>query len=406
MAMPRLYAPRYSIRMPARAALNSATIDTTTARRLLLGAQGLLHDPSRDVNPAALFELIDQMGFVQIDSINTLERAHHLTLFSRLDHYKPDMLRRLLEDSRQLFEHWTHDASAIPTHLYPHWKHRFPRHRKRVKQNVWWRERMGANPMRTIRQVRNRIETEGPLSSRDFEHDHETHPLPEDGWWGWKPAKAALEFLWRTGELTVARRINFHKVYDLTERVLPPDVHACEPSTKAEYIDWACRSAMERLIIATPSEVAAFWNAITLQDARRWCARALKTGALVKVTCPSAADGPAKEFLALPDVIDRAESMPEPPRRIRFLSPFDPVLRDRARMKRLFDFDYRFEAFVPAPKRQYGYYVLPMLEGDRLIGRIDAIFKRERSTLVVNGLWLEPQVKAMKQRNAAIDEAL
>jgi uncharacterized protein YcaQ len=316
------------------------------------------------------------------------------------------MLRHLLEDSRQLFEHWTHDASAVPTHLYPHWKHRFPRHRTRIKENAWWRERMGANPMRTIRQVRKRIETEGPLASRDFEHDHDKHPLPESGWWGWKPAKAALEYLWRSGEISVVRRVNFHKVYDLTHRVLPPDVHGCDRSSQAEHIDWACRSAMERLVIATPSEVAAFWHAVTLQDARTWCARALKSGALVKVEVPAAGESTVKEFLALPDWEDRARTLPEPPQRVRFLSPFDPVLRDRARMKRLFNFDYRFEAFVPAPKRQYGYYVLPMLEGDRLIGRIDASIKREQSTLTMNGLWLEPAVKTTRPRASAIDEAL
>lgn len=392
--------------VPRLATAKSTSIDATTARRLLLGTQGLLLDPARDADAQTVFNLIQQMGFVQIDSINTLDRAHHLTLFSRLDHYQHEMLRHLLEDSRRLFEHWTHDASGVPTHLYPHWKHRFLRHRRRIRENAWWKERMGTTPMHTIRLIRRRIEAEGPLSSRDFEHDHEKHPLTENGWWGWKPAKAALEYLWRTGELTVARRVNFQKVYDLTERVLPPDVCACETSTKSEHVNWACLSAMERLVLATPSEIAAFWHAVSLPEVRRWCTRAVKGGDLIPVQVEGADDSPPRECLAIPDWMDRAESMDEPPRRIRFLSPFDPVLRDRARMTRLFDFDYRFEAFVPATKRQYGYYVLPMLEGDRLIGRMDAAFKRERSTLEVNRIWLEDGIKPTRQRNSAIDESL
>src|SRR3954469_13941785 len=141
------------------------------ARRLLLGAQGLLDDPRRKATPDVLYELIERMGFVQIDSINVVERAHHLTLASRLQGYRPALLERLLERQRRLFEHWTHDASAIPTLWYPYWKIRFERYRRRVLEHPWWMERIGPEPERAIDHVRERIAHEGPLMTRDFEDE-------------------------------------------------------------------------------------------------------------------------------------------------------------------------------------------------------------------------------------------
>jgi hypothetical protein len=131
----------------------ASTVPTATARRLLLGAQGLLDDPRRKATPDALYDAIERMGFVQIDSINVVERAHHLTLASRFQSYRPRLLERLLERDRRLFEHWTHDASAIPTIWYPYWKHRFERYRRRVLEHHWWMERIGPDPERSIAHV-------------------------------------------------------------------------------------------------------------------------------------------------------------------------------------------------------------------------------------------------------------
>jgi hypothetical protein len=378
------------------------TISTETARRLFLGAQGLLADPTRNATRATLAKLIEQMGFVQLDSINYVERAHHLTLGSRLDDYRHEHFTHLLETKRHLFEHWTHDASAIPTAWFQHWKPRFKRYEEKLRGRSWWMQRIGTQPDKVLDAVRARIAREGPLRSQDFEHDRKGQSA---GWWDWKPQKAALEYLWFTGELMVTRREKFQKVYDLTERVLP-EFAACSPPSEAEHIEWACRTAFERLVIATPKEIADFWHAITLAQARQWCEQAVKSGEIAAVTIAATNGEKPRASFALSDWQARLRKLPEAPERMRLLSPFDPVIRDRARVQRLFGFDYRFEAFVPEPQRKYGYYVLPMLEGDNLVGRIDPKFQRERGALEVRKVYWEPTIKVTKARQKKLDEAL
>ena len=342
------------------------------------------------------------MGFVQLDSINYVERAHHLTLGSRLDAYDREHFTHLLEAKRHLFEHWTHDASAIPTAWFRHWKPRFLQYDTKLRQNTWFAARMGGEPDKMLAHVRDRLVREGPLRSQDFEHDRHGQPA---GWWGWKPQKAALEYLWFTGELMVTRREKFQKVYDLTERVLPESATLAHPS-EAEQIEWACRTAFERLVLATPKEIADFWHAITLAQARQWCEQAVKSGDIVAVMIEATNGEKPRASFALSDWQARLRQLPDAPERMRLLSPFDPVMRDRVRVARLFGFDYRFEAFVPEPQRQYGYYVLPILEGDQLVGRIDPKFQRERGTLEVRKVYWEPTIKVTKARQKKLDEAL
>lgn len=379
------------------------TLPAGTARRLLLGAQGLLDDPRRRATADALYEIIERLGFVQIDSINVVERAHHLTLAARLQGYRPRLLERLLERERSLFEHWTHDASAIPTIWYPQWHYRFERYRRRVLEHPWWMERVGPRPDEVIAGVRERVRNEGPLMTRDFE---DQRPEGTDKtWWGWKPEKAALEYLWRTGELAVAGRVNFHKVYDLTERVLP-EAHAAPRPEPGEHIAWACRTALERLGAATADEIAGFWRAISLEEVKGWVERATAAGEIVPVLI-EAVDGSApRRAWAVPDWEARAAALPPAPPRIRLLSPFDPILRDRKRTLRLFGFDYRFEAFVPAPKRLWGYYILPILEGERLVGRLDPKLRRYEGVLEIRKVWWEPGVRDAKGRRAALEAAV
>jgi hypothetical protein len=382
-------------------------VSAAEARRLLLGAQGLLDRPERRAIVATVYDLIERMGFVQIDTINAVERAHHLTLFSRLDGYRHAMLARLLERDRSLFEHWTHDASAIPTKWFPHWRKRFEGARARIQAHAWWRERMGDNPQGVVDDVLRRVEREGPLLSRDFEIDpgHRNGSISGGGWWGWKPQKAALEYLWRSGELMVLRRVNFQKVYDLTHRVLP-EHHGQPCPDEHERVEWACATAMQRLGVATPAELAAFWRAIDIPAARRWCAQARQEGRLVEVMVESADDSKPRKAFASADWPANIGQLNEPPRQLRLLSPFDPVLRDRRRTLRLFNFDYRFEGFVPAAKRRYGYYVLPMLEADQLVGRVDPRFDRERGELMINRVWWERGIRPTRARQRALSEAL
>jgi uncharacterized protein YcaQ len=372
------------------------------ARLLLMGAQGLLDDPARRATPSVLRKLVERIGFVQLDSINVVERAQHLTLGSRLDNYRHEHFTSLLETERSLFEHWTHDASAIPVKWYMHWKPRFEREKVRIRQNTWWNERMGENADKIIDEVRERIVREGPLRSQEFEHDRRGE---SSAWWGWKPQKAALEFLWRTGELMVARRHNFQKVYDLTERVMPAVQSGPHPSER-EHIEWACQTALERLAVATPREIAEFWDAINIAQASAWCAEALAEGRINRVLVESKEGSKPKQGFAVLDWKQRSERLQAPPARMRLLSPFDPVLRDRRRALRLFGFDYRFEAFVPEAKRQYGYYVLPILEGDQLVGRLDPKFERSESLLKIRAVYWEQGVRVTKLRRRALARAL
>jgi len=378
-------------------------VPAKTARRLLLDGQGLLDDPRRRATADGLYALIERIGFVQIDSINVVERAQHLTLAARMQGYRPALLDRLLERERRLFEHWTHDAAAIPTVWYPYWHFHFERYRRRVLAHPWWRERLGKDPQAVLAHVRERLRTEGPLMTKDFEDER---PRGTDKtWWGWKPTKAILEYLWRIGEVAVAGRVNFHKVYDLTERVLPA-VHALPIPDAQEHADWACRGALERLGVATASEIASYWDAVSLEKARAWCARQTAAGEIVEVLA-EAVDGAApRRSYAVPDWETRAAALPAAPPRLRILSPFDPILRDRARALRLFGFDYRFEAFVPAPQRRWGYYILPILEGERLIGRLDPKLRRDEGVLEIRQIWWEPGVRQSKGRKAALESAV
>jgi uncharacterized protein YcaQ len=376
-------------------------VNTSTARRLFLGAQGLLDDPTRPATPAVTRKLVQKLGYVQVDSINVIERAHHLILASRLDGYEPRMLDRLLEKNRTLFESWTHDASAIPSEWFGHWRLRFKRFRTRRMEGSWWEERFEGDKEKTLSHVVDRITAEGPMKSSDFQSDHKT----VGGWWEWKPQKAALELLWRSGTLSITRRENFQKVYDLTERVLADYVDLPMPDDHA-YIDWACATAIDRLGIATTGEIGRFLRAITPADARSWCTAAVTAGDLVAVDVASADNGRPWRGYARPDWDRRAARLAPAPKRIRLLAPFDPILRDRDRAARLFGFDYRFEAFVPEAKRRYGYYVLPILEGDRLIGRLDPKLHRDREELEVRGLWWEPGVRPTRTRMTALRSAL
>ncbi len=377
------------------------TVSARDARRLLLHGVGLLADPARRATPAAVRRTVLGMGFVQVDTINVVERAHHHILCTRLDGYRPAMLEKLLERDRTLFEHWTHDAAAIPTEWLAHWQHRFAAWKQRMDPTrSRWAHRLGNRPLDVIAHVRERLEREGPLRSVDFED-----PRPGRGtWWSWKPQKTALEYLWRTGEVAISGRVNFQKLYDLIERVLP-EAAARPIPPREEHIAWACQTALARLGCATARELREFLHAINLEEARAWCAKAEARGEIVPVAVLAEDGSDARRAWAFRDWKRRLARAADAPARTRLLSPFDPVLRDRARTLRLFQFDYRLEAFVPAAKRRYGYYVLPVLEGDRLVARVDAKLHRDAERLEIRGLWWQAHVNRTARRRRALERA-
>ena len=232
------------------------------ARLLLLNRQGLARDTRAPFNADTLQELIHQLGYVQLDSINTVERAHHMILHTRSDGYAHAHLKELHETRKTLFEHWTHDACLIPTEFYPHWRHRFQA-TKRSRSTPRWEKRLGPDGAKVVSGVRARIKKEGPLMSRDFEDKG------QGAWWGWGPSKTALEYLWRTGELSISKRQGFQKVYDLTERTINARHREPKP-TLNQTIDWKCREALKRLGVATPGEIAAYWASVPVKQATDW----------------------------------------------------------------------------------------------------------------------------------------
>ncbi|MDP2875420.1 MAG: crosslink repair DNA glycosylase YcaQ family protein [Holophaga sp.] len=375
-------------------------IPSSAARRLFLGAQGLLADPKRRATKAELLKTIQGMGFVQVDTINVAGRAHDLTLFSRLEGYRPTQLASLLEKDRSLFEGWTHDASVIPSVWYPQWKPRFRRDKPRIEAHPWWRNLLGEEASTVCSQVLERITTEGPLGSADFEH-----PEKRGLWWGWKPQKAALDYLWRTGRLGVAGRVNFQKRYDLVERLFPGIDQRAEPAPD-EHLEWVCSTAAERLLVFTAKELAAFWSALDAAEVRPWCHLAIREGRILPALIEAMDGAEPQAGFVVQDWEKRLANSPEGTPAIRLLSPFDPVVRDRARALRRFGFDYRFEAFVPEPKRVYGYFVFPLLEGEELVGRIDLKLHRNLGYLEVRGLWWEFGIRATKARMKKLNAAL
>lgn len=346
-----------------------------------------------------LLELIEHMGFVQIDSIDTVARAHHMILFSRNQTYQRAHLEQLLESDRALFENWTHDAAIIPTRYYPYWQHRFAREENRLRER--WRKWRRNGFETALHGVLDHIRKDGPTMSRHMQDDKRKGG---DGWWDWHPSKTALEYLWRTGVLAVDRREGFQKVYDLSQRIIPT-THRKKKISSSAFTDWTCRSALDRLGFATPGEIAAFWGAIATDEAKVWCAKHLGRD-LIEVQVESADGSKPRRVLSQPAVLETAAQLPEPPGRIRVLSPFDPLVRDRKRALRLFNFHYRIEVFVPAAKRQYGYYVFPLLEKDSLIGRIDMKRGRRAGALSVTRLWLEPGKKLTAVRQRGLEAEL
>jgi uncharacterized protein YcaQ len=371
-------------------------IGVDQARCLALALQGLADPPRKKLTADGLLALIERMGFVQVDSVSAVARAHHMILFARNQTYRPELLKRLLETEARLFENWTHDAAIIPTRFYPYWQVRFRREQARLtgRYHKWF----GVHPDERVEDLLAHIRQNGAVMARDFADPER----PRGGFWDWHPDKAALEFLWRTGHLTIARRQGFQKVYDLAERVIPSQARGSEPSDEA-FVDWVCQSALDRLGFATSGEIAGFWGLVTPLEAKQWCA-AHPDRALPVVV--GTADCAGRKAFARADVETLLDDLPECPRRVRVLNPFDPLLRDRRRLLQLFGFDYRIEMFVPAARRRYGYYVFPLLEGEQLLGRIDMKANAGRRTLEVASLWLEPGRRLGRARRERLDAEL
>jgi len=366
-------------------------INNKQARRLWLHAQGLAKTPT---GPLDLLQIISDLGFVQIDSIRNVTRAHHHILWTRNQNYREHMVWDLLAKDRLLFEHFTHDASLIPIEFYPMWTRQFSRLEKKIRGS-WYSGSPLSDADHTA--IKNRIKNEGPLCTRAFE----TKIEGKKEMWKRPPHKKALDHMWYGGELTTAHRENFVKFYDLPERVIPKDKFEQSLSEGAQ-IDWLCRAAIGRMAFGTLKDIQKFWDAVSRTEVQEWAAQ---TNELIPIEIQSH-DGTWTHAFGGKDINHRLEKLSAPTTRLRIINPFDPGIRDRDRLKRLFGMDYKIEIFVPKAKRQYGYYVYPMLEGDKFIGRIELKADRKAGVLSVPQIWLEPNIKWTDARRAKLDSEL
>lgn len=350
-------------------------ISNKQARWLWLASQALSNTPT---GPLDVFGMIKQLGFVQLDTIQTVSRAHHHILWSRNQNYREHMLNPLLAKDRLIFEHFTHDASVIPMTTLPAWRRQY--RRMHDKANHWYTQVAGSDLMHDIKA---RIASEGALSTQAFDTKNDR---PKE-MWARPPHKRALDYMWLTGDLATCFRKDFIKFYNLPERVFPEELRERQLSEDAE-LDWLLTSAIDHIATGTPGEIQRFWDASSAQETKGWLAKAN----LTKVEIENA-DGTLTEVFAAKDIENRLAQLSAPSTRLRVVNPFDPVTRDRARLERLFGFDYRIEMFVPAAKRKWGYYVYPILEKDRFVGRIEVKAIRAKSQLNVINFWPEPGIK-------------
>jgi uncharacterized protein YcaQ len=349
------------------------------ARRIALAAQGFVRRrPPGPVTMRHLQATVERLAQFQIDSINVVTRAHFMPMFSRFGPYDVSLLDRAAHSPpRRLFEYWGHAASLIDVTMQPLLRFRMQDGYRDVWGGV---ERVArANPA-LVDFVREEVAARGPVSARDLEI---AEVRDRSNWgWNWSSVKTVLEWLFYCGEVTSARRNSqFERVYDLPDRVLPRSVLEQPTPTAAESVIGLVRRAAQALGVASELCLRDYFRTRP-QLTRDAIATLVETGELISVVVEGWED--RRHYLWHQSVL---------PRRISaraLLSPFDSMVFERARLERLFDFLYRIEIYVPAPKRVYGYYVYPFLLGDRFVARVDLKADRPRGVLRVNSAWLEP----------------
>lgn len=350
------------------------------ARALHLAAQGMLQAHRARATKDDVLAAIRRMGVLQIDTISVVARSPYLVLWSRLGDYDPCWLDDLLAEGR-LFEYWAHEACFIPIEDYGLYRHRMidPGSLGWKYAGAWMREHPDE-----VERVLEHIREHGPARSADFERSDGQ----AGGWWQWKPEKRALEVLFTAGVLMIARRHNFHRVYDLAERVLPGWDDAAMPSLADTRRSFVLRAA-RALGVA---------KAAWIPDYHRTRPPHVRLDALADegLLLRARVDGWKEPVFVHPDhaaLLEQAAAGKLAPTATSVLSPFDPIVWDRRRAQELFGFDYRLECYTPADKRRYGYFCLPLLRKGRLVGRIDAKAHRKAGVFEVKSLALEPGVR-------------
>jgi uncharacterized protein YcaQ len=353
------------------------------ARRIALAAQGFTRPRpglTGDVTARHVGRVIDRLGFFQIDSVNVLQRAHYMPLFSRLGAYDVEMLHRASGRApRRLFEYWAHEAALVDVRLWQAFGFRMESGARMWGGMI----RIAQEKPEFVEWVLEEVRAGGPLTAREIEHDV---PRERDQWgWNWSEVKAALEYLFYKGRVTAARRNSaFERVYDLPERVIPAAQLTAPPMDAVEAHRVLVGHAATALGVGTAQCLRDYFRLDPASTATA-IGHLLDTGELVPVTIAG---------WRRPAYLHRDAVLPRKVGARALLSPFDPLVFERTRTQQLFDFRYRIEIYVPAEKRVHGYYVLPFLLGDRLVARVDLKADRKAGVLVVLGAWAEAHAPA------------
>ncbi|HZF59526.1 MAG TPA: crosslink repair DNA glycosylase YcaQ family protein [Rubrobacter sp.] len=352
------------------------------ARALLLAAQGLNPGLDHPAGKGDALEAIRRMGVLQIDSISVVARSPYLVLWSRLGPYEPRWLDELLEEGA-LFEYWSHAACFLPIEDYGLYRRGMLDGEEKTR--TWMR----AHP-EEIERVMARVREEGPVRSAEFQRTDGK----AGGWWEWKPEKRALEHLFAAGELMISRRDpNFHRVYDLRERVLERALPGWEDALAPTHEE--VRRAFALKAVRALGVAVARWVPDYFRTPKKGITGLLDGLAEEGALLPARIEGWDDPAYVHPDNARAAETIFSGGRRpslTTLLSPFDPVVWDRARASELFGFEYRIEVYTPAARRRYGYYSLPIVHRGALVGRLDAKAHRKQGTFEVKALHLEPGV--------------
>ncbi|MDG1996524.1 MAG: crosslink repair DNA glycosylase YcaQ family protein [Emcibacteraceae bacterium] len=366
-------------------------ISNTDIRNLWLNTTGLAAAPTGEVD---VLQIIKDLGFVQLDTIQNVSRAHHHILWSRNQNYREHMLDELLQEKGNVFEHFTHDASVIPVEFYPMWTRQFGRMKKYFDKSKRYQEMLA---LADIKSIKARIHDEGALSTEAF-----NTKIPKNKkMWSRPPHKIALDYMWYAGELATSHREKFKKFYDLSQRVIPQHI-LDKTYNDNDQINWLCDTAIDKLSFGTLKEVQKFWDATERSEIKTWHDN---HDNLIPISWQTS-DGDWIEAVAPRGIKKRIENLTKPTSRLRILNPFDPAIRDRDRLKQLFGFDYKIEIFVPEAKRKWGYYVYPLLEGNKFVGRIDLKADRKKGQLNVINFWPEAGVKWGTQRYKKLETEL
>ena len=349
---------------------------------LFLERQHLARPHAVALTAARLRRFAEDVGGIQLDSINVLDRAHYLTVWSRFGPYDRAWLDRQIYRRRILFEYWAHAACLVPIAHLPWWRRAMLDYRGRHTGWAGWLKRNG----KMLRTVKDAVQANGPMGNTDFEGRRPAG----SGWWSWRPVQHALHHLWMTGALTIHSRQHFQKRYDLIERAMP-DALGIEPVTAAEFQRWHIERSLVAMGAATELDLARY---LTFPRFRPGLRRTALSGMLERgEVAEIEVEGSIARWLVLTrdlPALAHAERAPALSRGTTLLSPFDSLMWHRDRVARLFGFDYRIEVYTPGPKRVHGYYTLPILHHGHLIGRVDAKSHRAERRLEVRHVHFEP----------------